>query len=280
VAGAPVGCLAIGVPAADTPGKERSIEIESETDSDSSVEQARWGPLATALSAFQAGRHDATIIVRSDLGTYEEWPAALFFREPDEFTQLEREALDLCGRRVIDVGAGAGPHTLALLRRGHDVLAVESHPAIAALLRDRGVPRVTIRPLDELPTGRADTVLMMMNGFGLAGTLEGLVPLLEAARLLLAPGGRILADSTDPRHWLETDDASVDSLRQDGRYSGEVQFQIEFDGKRGDPFSFLYVDPESLQESCIVAGLRLEEVRSFEDGTYLAILAATEDPPA
>lgn len=215
--------------------------------------------------------------MRSDLGTYEEWPAALFFREPDEFTPLEREALELCGQRVIDVGAGAGPHTLALLRRGHEVLAVESHPAIAALLQDRGVPRVTIRPLAELPAGQADTVLLMMNGCGLAGTLEGLVPLLEAGRRLLAPGGRILADSTDPRQWLEADDPSIDSLRQDGRYGGEVQFQIEFDGERGDPFPFLYVDPESLREACIEAGLRLEELRSFEDGTYLAILAAVED---
>ncbi len=242
------------------------------------MEQARWGPLASALAAYQDGMLDATIVVRSDLGTYEEWPAVLFFREPDEFPALEREALDLCGRRVIDVGAGAGPHTLALLRRGHDVLAVESHPAIASLLRDRGIPRVTIRPLAELPSGEADTVLMLMNGFGLAGTLEGLVPLLTAARRLLAPGGRIIADSTDPRQWLEPDSASVDSLRQDGRYGGEVQFQIEFDGERGDPFPFLYVDPESLRECGILAGLTLEEVRSFEDGTYLAILAITDEP--
>jgi hypothetical protein len=133
-------------------------------------------------------------------------------------------------------------------------------------------------PLDALPAGQADTVLMLMNGLGLAGTLDGLVPLLDSARRLLAPGGRVVADSTDPRQWLEPDDLQADLLRQDGRYGGEVQFQLEFDGVRGEPVPFLYVDPETLRDRGLRAGLVLEEVRPFSDGTYLAILAPGDDP--
>jgi len=237
-----------------------------------STERARWGPLATALLAYQEGRRDAKLLVRTDLRTVEEWPVSLFFRCADEFPPLEREALELCGRRVIDVGAGAGPHTLALLERGHDVLAVESLPEIASLLQARGFPRVTVCSLEELPAGQADTVLMLMNGLGLAGTLGGLVPLLESARRLLAPGGQIVADSTDPRQWLEPEDTEAELMLQDGRFGGEVQFQLEYDGTRGEPFPFLYVDPEMLRVHGLRAGLVLEEVRSFADGTYLAIL--------
>mgnify|MGYP001825434998 FL=1 len=242
-----------------------------------STERARWGPLATALLAYQEGQRDAKLLVRTDLRTLEEWPVSLFFRTAAEFPPLERQALELCGPRVIDVGAGAGPHTLALLERGHDVLAVESLPEIASLLQARGFPRVTVCSLDELPPGQADTVLMLMNGLGLAGTLDGLVPLLESARRLLAPGGRIVADSTDPRQWLEPEDAEGELLLQDGRFGGEVQFQLEYDGTRGEPFPFLYVDPEMLRDRGLRAGLVLEEVRTFADGTYLAILAPEDD---
>ena len=129
-----------------------------------STERGRWGPLAAALLAYHEGKRDAKILVRTDLRTLEEWPVSLFFRTADELPPLEREALELCGPRVIDVGAGAGPHTLALLDRGHDVLAVESLPEIASLLQARGFPRVTVCALEELPAGQADTVLMLMNG--------------------------------------------------------------------------------------------------------------------
>jgi SAM-dependent methyltransferase len=242
----------------------------------SGTDRSRWGPLADALRAYQDGRTDARLLVRTDLGTREEWAASVFFRTTDEFPPLEREALRHCGRRVIEVGAGAGPHSLALLREGHEVLAVESLPEIAALLVERGVETVTVRPLDDLPAGSADTVLLLMNGLGLAGTLEGLQPLLESAVRLLAPGGRIVADSTDPRHFLELD-AEDPVVGQDGRYEGEVQFQVEFEGSKGAPFPFLYVDAETLAKHASRAGLTLEAALPFENGTYLAILARSDD---
>lgn len=243
----------------------------------SGTDRARWAPLAAAMQAYLKGDRDARLRVRTDLGTTEDWPAALFFRTQDQFPEIEREALDLCGARVIDVGAGAGPHALELRRRGHDVLAVESIPEIASILTERGLERVTVSGLEDLRAGSADTVLMLMNGLGLAGTLEGLVPLLRSAARLLAPGGRLVADSTDPRHFLELDDGDP-IVGQDGRYGGEVQFQIEFGGRRGQPFPFLYVDPETLRNHAVCAGLRLEEARPFPDGTYLAILADAADP--
>jgi SAM-dependent methyltransferase len=243
---------------------------------ESGTYRARWAPLAAALRAFNDGEENARLIVRTDLGTREEWPAALFFRQPDEFTDLERRALELCGQRVIDVGAGAGPHALELRRRGHDVLAVESLPEIAVVLRDRGLERVTLSGLADLPAASADTVLMLMNGLGLAGTLGGLPRLLRSAARLLAPGGNIVADSTDPRYFLEIHpDAPISG--QDGRYGGEVQFQIAFDGTSGEPFPFLYVDPETLDQQAVRQGLMLEATIPFDDGTYLAEIRRVAD---
>jgi SAM-dependent methyltransferase len=209
--------------------------------------------------------------VRSDLAEEEEWPASLFFREEAEMPAIERAALDLCGPRVVDVGAGAGPHALALQRRGHDVLALDSNPELSDLMRERGVRRVAVGGPEAAPRGRADTVLILMNGLGLAGTLAGLAPLLRSAAGALAPGGRIVADSTDLRG------PCGGVARDDGRYVGEVQFQLEFGGTRGEPFGFLYVDPETLGLHARSAGLDLIETRDFGDGTYLAVLALADN---
>lgn len=205
--------------------------------------------------------------VRSDLPGIEEWPVSLFFRDESELPPLERAALGICGARVVDVGAGAGPHARILQRRGHSVLALESLPELARLLRDRGVREVAVGGPEAAPRGEADTVLMLMNGLGLAGTLAGLAPMLRSAAAALAPGGTIVADSTDLRP------ATGAARRDDGRYIGEVQFQLEFRGERGEPFPFLYVDPDTLDAHARRAGLSIVEIREFGGGTYLAVLA-------
>lgn len=251
--------------------KHRPTEPEKHpTASDPTRAAHRWGPLALALRAWMAGDRDAVLRVRSDISEEEEWPVSHFFREEADLPELERAALALCGPRVVDVGAGAGPHALVLQRRGHDVLALESLPGLAELLRARGVRRVGVGGPGAAPAGGADTVLMLMNGLGLAGTLEGLAPLLQAAAGALAPGGRIVADSTD----LRGPDGVTE--RDDGRYVGEVQFQLEFRGERGAPFAFLYVDPETLARHARTAGLDLAETRDFGDGTYLAVFALAD----
>ncbi|MDT8437204.1 MAG: SAM-dependent methyltransferase [Gemmatimonadota bacterium] len=231
---------------------------------------AAWRPLAAALAACHAGDGEAAVEVRSDLGPPERWPAALFLREEAAFSGLEREALRLCGPRVVDLGAGAGPHARVLQARGHEVVALEPAPGLAGILRARGVRRVVCAGTDAIPPAWADTVLALMNGLGLAGTLRGLAPFLRAAARGLAPGGRIVADSTDLRG---TGLDAGDGRREDGRYVGEAQFQLAFRGSRGAPFGFLYVDPDTLRRHAAAADLALERVLPFPDGAFLAVLA-------
>lgn len=226
-----------------------------------------------ALADYHAGRRDASLVVRSDIEPPAEIPVGLFFRAPDDFFEFEHVALEACTGRVLDVGAGAGVHALELERRGHDVTALDVLPGAVRVMRARGVSNARLGDVLELDAGPFDTLLMLLNGAGLAGTLAGLDRLLGATRRLLEPGGQLLLDSADLT--ARTEPASRSGgmpLRADGRYLGEAQIQLEYDGERGDPYPQLYVDPTTLSRRAADRGWSLRVLWRDENGEYLARL--------
>jgi SAM-dependent methyltransferase len=207
-----------------------------------------WLPYEAAMVAYHRGQHDATIVVYDDYER-DEAPLSYFFREPDQFPPLEVMALEHCRGRVLDVGAGSGSHVLALQQRGLSVTAIEILPGLVEILRQRGARDVREATWMDFQLDEPfDTVLMMMNGLGLAETLPGLDRFFRYARRLVRPDGQVLADSTDVRVRMDAEAARTGTLRRpDGRYIGELHFQLEFEGRKGPPFGQLYVDPETLQ---------------------------------
>jgi SAM-dependent methyltransferase len=232
-----------------------------------------WAPHAEALRAYHRGKTDAIIVVYDDFER-DEVPVSYFFRGPEQFSPYEHQALELCRGRVLDVGAGSGCHSLELQRWGLDVTAIEVVPELVAILRERGVRQALTATWMDVDVGTFDTVLMMMNGLGLAETLAGLRRFFRQARRLLSEGGQILADSTDVRVRMDPEAARSGTLkRPDGRYIGELHFQLEFGGRKGAPFPQLYVDPDTLLRYARQGGWSCEIVRGpDESGHYLSRL--------
>jgi SAM-dependent methyltransferase len=222
------------------------------------------------MLAYHRGDSDARIIVRDDYGDREAHEIAHFFRTEDQFPKLELQALELCRGRVLDVGAGSGCHSLVLQQRGVDVCALELAPELCELMRERGVQQVRRGDIREFAGERFDTVLMMMNGLELAGSLQGLQRMLTRLHDVVTAGGQVLADSTDLR---DTHGSEPDRTRRgDGRYVGELVFQLEYQGIKGSPFPHLYVDPDTLADYSARTGWRVEVLSHGDFGHYLARL--------
>ncbi len=233
-------------------------------------------PHGAAMRAFHRGADDAVVVAYDDMGDRDEIPVSYFFRTESQFAPYERRALELCRGRVLDVGAGSGCLSLWLQDREFDVCGIDIDPDIAEVLRERGVKDARCSTIAELRGEQFDTILMMMNGLGLAETLSGLEPMLNHLRTLLTTGGQVLADSTDVRvAYGPKTDATGNRERADGRYMGEITFQLEFEGEKGPPFPQLYVDPETLVEHAGRAGWNTDIVLREQDGGYLARLTAT-----
>lgn len=238
-----------------------------------------WDPHVRALRAFALeGDREAALGIRDDLGNEEVMPVSYYFRsmegrEDDPLLVLERAALAACRGRVLDIGAGGGIHALALQGAGVPVTAFEPDPRLGEVLAARGVAEVRSGSLELLRAAgeRFDTLLLLMNGWGLAGTLAGLPHFLGSLEGVLAPGGQVLADSSDLRPLLGGD-ADGELRRPDGRYLGELHYQLEFRGERADPFPFLFVDPDTLAAVARKAGWRTEILAREGGPGYLSRL--------
>jgi SAM-dependent methyltransferase len=225
------------------------------------------------MEAYHRGEHDAVMVVYDDFER-DEVPVSYFFRGPDQFPPLEQLALDLCRGRVLDVGAGSGCHSLALQDRGLEVTAIEILPSMVRILEERGVRDARAATWMDVQAEPFDTVFMMMNGLGLTETLAGLRRFLSEARRLVRRGGQVLADSTDVRARLDPEAGRTGALeRADGRYVGELHFQIEYQGRKGPPFPQLYVDANTLMRYAREEEWGCEIVREPDEfGHYLARL--------
>lgn len=239
-----------------------------------SAHSARWRPLGRALLDFHRGSTTARITVHTDLWQDEITPVEEFYR-PDErpLPRLERIALDLCRGRTLDLGAGAGRLALELQRRGLEVTAIDVSPEAVEVMRERGVTDARCGGLEVLTDKLFDTVVMLMHGIGLVGTLDGLAEFLNQVLKHLEEDGQIIFDSADlglvmPQQF----DDGIAEWRHGGAYPGEVEYRLSYGGINGEAYPWLFIDPVTLANHVETSNLRLEILARAARGSYLARL--------
>lgn len=249
----------------------------AETLTGPSEQAACWHPLGRALLDFHQGATRAEFTVHSDLWQDEPTPVADYYR-PDHLRlpEIERDALSCCRGRVLDLGAGAGRHALELQRRGLTVTAVDVAQEAVEIMRERGVVDARCGDLAAVAGERFDTILLLMHGIGLVGTLEGLDEFLAQAHLHSENGAQIIFDSADlgivlPELFAE----GLDYWRAGGPYPGEIEFRLSYKKLEGDPYRWLFVDPPTLCRRAEDAGFRADILRRGARGSYLARLVSS-----
>lgn len=218
---------------------------------------------------FRQGK-SAQLKVLSSLFDDDEIPVAHLFRSYHEMPPLEQRALNEARGKVLDVGAGAGCHALALQERGLDVTAVDISPLSCETMKERGVANVEcVNIFNQRFQERFDTLLLLMNGTGIAGKLSRLPQLLSRLKQLMNPGAQILIDSSDLRYVYEDENGVLD-VDLDGAYYGEVDYQMTYRNIIGKSFDWLYADSVVLAECCRQCGLKCEILAQGNHYDYLA----------
>lgn len=229
-------------------------------------------PMGAAIRDYQSKGKASRLRVLSSMFDEDEMPVAHLFRTFNQMPRLEQKALSMAKGRVIDIGAGAGCHALALQERGLEVKAIDISPLSCEVMKERGVKDAEcVNLFNPQLQGKYDTLLLLMNGTGIAGKLNRLSMLLNRLKELLAEGGQILIDSSDLKYIYENEDGSMD-IDLNAPYYGEVDYQMQYKNIKGEPFDWLYTDPMLLASISKQCGLNCEIVEEGENYDFLARL--------
>jgi SAM-dependent methyltransferase len=227
-----------------------------------------------AFKDYLEGKFLAEILVHSENYETEAIPVSWYFRNFDLMPVLERLALEQCRGKILDTGAGAGSHSLELQKRGADVTAIDLSPGAVKVIQQRGVKKAVCSDFFSFNEPGFDCLLMMMNGIGIAGSLKGLGKLLDHAHKLLNASGRIIFESSDLIYIYEEDDGSYAIPMMDNYY-GEVRYQLEYAGRKGSPFSWVFVDFDNISDYARRHGFQARLLYRGNHFDYLAELVKT-----
>ncbi|EAR02063.1 class I SAM-dependent methyltransferase [Maribacter sp. HTCC2170] len=225
-----------------------------------------------ALWDYENGKYSDDIITISSLDEQDTIPLTYLFRAYEEMPPIEQEALKLCKGSILDIGCGAGNHSLYLQNKNKTVTALDSSNGAIRTCIQRGIKSTKNCTILDFNGERFDTLLMLMNGVGIVGKLSLLKSYLSHFKSLLKPQGQIILDSSDIIYMFEEDEDGGHWVPNNVSYYGEVQFTMQYKGEKGSPFDWLYLDYNTLQNAANDSGFVCELVSQGEHYDYLARL--------
>lgn len=207
----------------------------------------------------------------TSISELDELPVEYLFRDFEEMNKIEKKALKLSQGKVLDIGAGAGSHSLYLQNeRNLDVTALDNSPKSIEVCQLRGIQKVVAQNMLEFSEETFDTILLLMNGTGIFQSLNVIDIYLQKLHSLLNKNGQILIDSTDILYMFDTDEDGGVLIPANGYY-GELDYIVHYKGESEDPIKWLYLDYNTLQNAAANNGFKIEIVLQDED-SYLAKL--------
>lgn len=229
-----------------------------------------------AILDYQTGNDPQDLITETSISEADEMSVAYLFRTFDEMPNIEQRALELALGKVLDVGCGAGSHSLYLQNeRQLDVTSIDISAHAIKACQLRGLKNAKVQDVMQLGGEKFDTILLMMNGAGMCGRLKNMAAFLHKLKSLLNENGQILLDSSDIIYMFDEDEDGGKWVTSEFDYYGEVVFNVSYKGQHEAPFDWMYIDFNTLQNAAHANGLQCELVLEGEHYDYLARLSHT-----
>jgi SAM-dependent methyltransferase len=226
----------------------------------------------TAILDYQTNNSPEAIITETTISDADAMEVSYLFRSFNEMPKLEQKALQLAKGKILDVGCGAGSHSLYLQEKGLEVTAIDISENAIKACRLRGLTTTRVENvLDLEEKEKFDTIILLMNGTGIFGTLDQTSNYLQKLKRLLSPNGQILMDSSDIIYMFDEEEDGSKWIPADGYY-GELIFTISYKNQKEVPIPWLYLDYSTLQNAAHANGLECEIIVKGEHFDYLARL--------
>ncbi|ADY30019.1 MULTISPECIES: class I SAM-dependent methyltransferase [Cellulophaga] len=229
-----------------------------------------------AMLDYLNNTYKEDIVTRSSISEDDTIPVPYLFRSYAEMPIIEQKALNLSKGKVLDIGCGAGSHSLYLQNKNIDVTALDSSKGAIEACKKRGISKTINAKILEHNSTTYDTLLLLMNGIGIVGELNKLGDYLQHLKSLLNTNGQLLLDSSDIIYMFEEDEDGGYWIPPGKDYYGEVDYEMQYKNEKSDTFPWLYLDYNTLQRAAILNGFNCELIVEGEHYDYLAKLTVAK----
>lgn len=225
--------------------------------------------IGVALLDFYNGNYSEDIFTETNISEEDELPLPYLFRDFKEMPEIEKQALKSSKGKTLDVGSGAGSHSLYLQEKGFDVMAIDTSKGAIEVCKLRGVKNAKNINFLKLENEKFDTILLLMNGTGIFQNLENTSKYLQYLIALLNPNGQILIDSSDLQYMYDPTEEGGIMVPAD-RYYGELEFIMRYKDLVSEAFEWLYLDEKTFENICSLNNLNFEVIARGDNFDYLA----------
>lgn len=227
--------------------------------------------MGRAIWDFYHDEDPKDLQTETSISELDELPVDYLFRAFEEMNEIEQTALELTKGKVLDIGAGAGSHSLYLQNEKKlDVTALDISPRSIEVCKLRGIKKAVAENMLHFSGETFDTILLLMNGTGIFQSLKVIDIYLKKLNSLLNEKGQILIDSTDILYMFDKDEDGGVYIPAEGYY-GELDYIVHYKGESEDPIKWLYLDFNTLKNAAENNGFKVEKILQDEDA-YLARL--------
>ncbi|MHA2295547.1 MAG: methyltransferase domain-containing protein [Candidatus Hodarchaeales archaeon] len=175
-----------------------------------------------------------------------------YFSKYDDWQKKEQFIIDQAISPVLDLGCGAGRHSLYLQNKDFEVVALDLSLGALDVAKQRGIKNTVHGDIKDLPSFdlKFGTFLFMGNNFALCGDPETSKKVLKNLAEIATPNTKIIAHFRDP----SPDDPALDPVhreyhdnnRKKGLPVGQVKIRILYRKLRTPWFPFYIPTSEEL----------------------------------
>jgi len=229
--------------------------------------------LGQALLDYQNGNYTEDIRTETNISEEDILPLPYLFRDFSEMPSIEKKALELSKGKILDVGCGAGSHSLYLQKKDLEVTSIDTSEGAIEVCKLRGINNTQCIDLLQLKDVKFDTILLLMNGTGIFQKLELIDQYLLHLKSLLSPNGQLLIDSSDLKYMYDEGEDEGSIMVPSNSYYGELEFMMHYKNWSSESFDWLYLDISTFKNACLSNGISFEIIEKGENFDYLARLS-------
>jgi SAM-dependent methyltransferase len=228
----------------------------------------------TSLWDYFNRRRKYRHIIERDDGYCDTQLTARYFWPYKKWPAIEKKALKYAKGKILDMGCGAGRHAIWLQNKGHDITGVDFSPLNIKICRLLGLKDARIMNLFDLKLKeKFDTILLMFNGFGLAGTIPETKKFLKSLYKITSKKGIILASTY---YYTQTKNPAHLNYHKNNRNKGLPPCQIKmrhiYRNQKGPWHHLLMVLPKEAKDIVKGTGWKISKFIIIKDSPEYFIM--------